>query len=209
MIQEDSKFINDLKKGKNLSFSIDNLHKIHAGIFYKVLHQYIPDRSDPLILNIKRDIINEIKYHIYIAALDFDYSKGVKFSTYLGNRVRWMCLNKINKLKSTPEIPVSFISNLGVKDKEAGSESLHGLNFNHSFVNDFSKREYFEEIFNSIFKQKDPRVKEIFNMRYNEGKNNKLTSWKKISKKMNLSIQGCINIHNTFLKKIKPQKYDK
>ena len=60
MIQEDSKFINDLKKGKNLSFSIDNLHKIHSCIFYKILHQYIPDRSDPLILNIKRDIINEM-----------------------------------------------------------------------------------------------------------------------------------------------------
>ena len=31
---------------------------------------------------------------------------------------------------------------------------------------------------------------------------NKLTPWRKISKKMNLSIQGCINIHNAALKKI-------
>ena len=68
-----------------------------------------------------------------------------------------MCLNKINKLKSTPEVAVSFINNLGLK--EDSQESLHGLNFNHSLNSDFSKREYFEEIFNSIFKQKDKRVK--------------------------------------------------
>ena len=206
-MKEDSELIKNLKNRINPSASLDELHKLHTGIFFKILHQYIPDNSAPLIMDIKKEITNEIKYHIYIAALDFDFDKNVKFSTYLGNRVRWMCLNKINKLKSTPEVAVSFINNLGLK--EDSQESLHGLNFNHSLSSDFSKREYFEEIFNSIFKQKDKRVKRIFNMRYKQGRNNKLTPWKNISKKMNLSIQGCINIHNSFLKKIKHQKYDK
>jgi hypothetical protein len=31
---------------------------------------------------------------------------------------------------------------------------------------------------------------------------NKLTPWRKISKEMDLSIQGCINIHNSALKTI-------
>jgi hypothetical protein len=38
-------------------------------------------------------------------------------------------------------------------------------------------------------------------MRYADKK--KLTPWKKIAKKLDLSIQGCINIHNNFLNKIK------
>ena len=38
-------------------------------------------------------------------------------------------------------------------------------------------------------------------MRYSNG--NKVTPWKKIAKKLDLSIQGCINIHNNYLKEIK------
>jgi hypothetical protein len=38
-------------------------------------------------------------------------------------------------------------------------------------------------------------------MRYFESK--KLTPWKKIAKKLDLSIQGCINIHNKHLTEIK------
>ena len=46
----------------------------------------------------------------------------------------------------------------------------------------------------------DIRVKKIFQLRYSGDK--KLTPWRKVSEKMNLSIQGCINIHNSALKKI-------
>ena len=38
-------------------------------------------------------------------------------------------------------------------------------------------------------------------MRYSGDK--KLTPWKKIAKKLDLSIQGCINIHNKHLTEIK------
>ena len=38
-------------------------------------------------------------------------------------------------------------------------------------------------------------------MRYQNGR--KLTPWKKIAKKLDLSIQGCINIHNKHLTEIK------
>ncbi len=40
-------------------------------------------------------------------------------------------------------------------------------------------------------------------MRYIIGKKNKVMPWKNIGKKMDLSIQGCINIHNSAIKKIK------
>ena len=48
---------------------------------------------------------------------------------------------------------------------------------------------------------KDERVKKIFKMRYKNG--TRLTPWKKIAKKLDLSIQGCINIHNKHLTEIK------
>jgi regulator of sigma D len=49
----------------------------------------------------------------------------------------------------------------------------------------------------------DKRVSKIFKLRYVDGKQNKLMPWKDISKKMNLSIQGCINIHNAAIKYIR------
>jgi len=62
-----------------------------------------------------------------------------------------------------------------------------------------------EELIKNIFKKidciKDARVKKIFTMRYKNGR--KLTPWKKIAKKLDLSIQGCINIHNKHLTEIK------
>jgi len=49
----------------------------------------------------------------------------------------------------------------------------------------------------------DKRVEKIFKMRYIIGKKNKVMPWKNIGQKMNLSIQGCINIHNSVIKSIK------
>ena len=46
----------------------------------------------------------------------------------------------------------------------------------------------------------DKRVWVIFNLRYIEGKKNTVMPWKNISEELNMSIQGCINIHDSALK---------
>ena len=63
------------------------------------------------------------------------------------------------------------------------------------------EKEDIEKIFSALDNVKDKRAKEIFKMRYYGGR--KLTSWKKIAKKLDISIQGCINIHNKHLTEIK------
>jgi hypothetical protein len=69
-----------------------------------------------------------------------------------------------------------------------------------------SKMEAFD-VFNSMLEQEnDPRVKKIIDIRYNTT-NNRLVPWRKASEELNLSIQGCINIHNKFIKKVK-HKFD-
>ena len=57
-----------------------------------------------------------------------------------------------------------------------------------------------KEFNEEISKHPDKRIQKIFSMRYSGNK--KLTPWRKISKSMNLSIQGCINIHNAALNSI-------
>jgi len=41
-------------------------------------------------------------------------------------------------------------------------------------------------------------------MRYGSG-NNKLTPWRSIAEELCMSIQGCINVHNRFINKVKKE----
>jgi len=54
-----------------------------------------------------------------------------------------------------------------------------------------------------ILKHQDERVKTIFYERYFCGERGKLKPWKQIAQKVNLSTQGCINVHNKTLKEFK------
>ena len=69
------------------------------------------------------------------------------------------------------------------------------------------KRQELKEILDKVMKivdtVPDDRIKTIFKLRYVEGKGNKVMPWKLISKSVGLSIQGCINAHNSMLKNIK------
>ena len=63
-------------------------------------------------------------------------------------------------------------------------------------------------MFNDMLeKESDPRVKKIIDIRYNTT-NNKLIPWRTASKELKMSIQGCINIHDKFIDKVKKQ-FDK
>ena len=46
-------------------------------------------------------------------------------------------------------------------------------------------------------------------MRYITGERNRVMPWKKISEELNMSIQGCINIHNSAIEKFKIELKDK
>ena len=54
-----------------------------------------------------------------------------------------------------------------------------------------------------ILRHSDYRVQTIFYERYFCGERGKLKPWKKIADKIELSTQGCINIHNRTLKEFK------
>ena len=86
--------------------------------------------------------------------------------------------------------------------------------FDCAFETQETKEKTDQSILNEIFSQldafEDKRIEKIFRIRY-LNKNKKLTPWRKIAKELDLSIQGCINIHNLAFKKLKKtyqKKYD-
>lgn len=181
--ENDLILINNIKNGVKKDSSLDILYSRHSGIFHKILNKYMPINTLE-----KQEIALECKYYIFLSALDFDESKKTKFSSYLGNRTRWMCLNFFQDQK---------------KNKHYSNISSNDLDSSECFLEKIEEEESILKIKHFLDSHPDERAKIIFNMRYFDTKNKKLTPWKKISKKMDLSVQGCINIHNNFIEKIR------
>ena len=166
----------------------------HSGIYIHMIKCY---GSKSLTNDQLHNLIEEKDYNIYKAALDFDESKS-KFSTYLANKTKYICLTektlnkKRNKSVAYDEIDFCQVS----EDPSPDSECLLNEGYNR--------------MINLILKHSDDRVKTIFYERYFCGEKGKLKPWKKIADKINLSTQGCINIHNKtlneFKKKIQNEK---
>lgn len=189
----DLELIKYIKESDTPDKYLNELYERHSGIYYRMINSYVPKNS---AFADKQELIDDAKYYVYCAALDYDETKKTKFSTYLGNKTRWMCLNKYNKSKRTGEIAQE-------------EEVLERLDYaNNNFMEIMINQELIDKIFKSIQDIGDERAYEIFTMRYIIGNKNKVMPWKEIGKKMNLSIQGCINIHNSFIKKIKSKKID-
>lgn len=165
---------------------LDVLIERHSALCVDIANKYMSSESNS---NLREDILRDKDYHIYQSALKFNKSKGAKFSTYLGNEVKWKCLNIFNK-----SIKRKFVS--------VDSDNIQYL----SLPQDKPRREsndIFELIINDTKKHPDSRVGKIFNLRYIVGKNNSVMPWKNISETIGMSIQGCINIHNSTIKNMK------
>lgn len=177
-----------IKKHHNADSYLRELVERHSGIYIDMINAYVPTNT---IFTNKDELIYDKEYNIYQAALKYDPTRGAKFSTYLGNETKWMCLNLYNKNRRHPEIPTE--------------ETLLDLN------QDFSKNEHelsikkelFSKIMELIKDYPDDRISKIFNMRYIEGSKNKVMPWKQVSEHIDMSIQGCINIHDSTITKLK------
>jgi RNA polymerase sigma factor (sigma-70 family) len=182
---KESECIENIKNNVLLEQSVIALYELHSNIYYKIIHKYF---NDSKFIDKKNELIKDCFYNIYFAAREFDSSKNTKFSSYLANKARWACLNFFNSEK---------------KKNKLSAQQEQSDKINNSLLKDLLSKERFNTIIEEINKDQDPRVEKIFKYRYFDCESNKLTSWKDVSSKLSLSVQGCINIHNKFLKKLK------
>ena len=178
--------LTDLIKAENDEGALEELISRHSGIYVDMLKKF---GMNCLTHNQVSDIMNDKDYVIYKAALEYDETKA-KFSTHLANKTKYMCLtqktkNKNNKISSNfDDVQFSQKDNSYTPDEECK-------------INDS-----FSRILNLINKHKDKRLKTIFHERYFCGRRGKLKPWKEVPRKLNISAQGCINIHNKAVKEI-------
>lgn len=182
----DIQLTNNIQKNINVEESLSALIDRHSGIFLDMVNSYIP--SDSPICD-KKEVIDELPYYVYKASKKYDNKKGTKFSTFLGNETRYMCLNLYNRNKKhlclSPEEELT--------EKELACTPFE----------EFFSKELVNKAFSVIETFPDKRISKIFSIRYLDSSTNKLTSWKVVGEKIGLSIQGCINIHDEALTRIK------
>jgi hypothetical protein len=183
---EDLELASNIKNDIDPEGSLIELVNRHSGIFYEIINKLVPKNSD---LCSRRDLFDDREIHIYNTALKYNPDKGTKFSTFLGNETKWLCLNAYNKAKrkymeTRPPEELDFLSKSG----------------SHDSIEDVS---LLNEIYFLINRHPDPRVATIFRMRYKEGDRHRCLSWNLIGEKVDLSIQGCINIHNQIIEDLK------
>jgi len=157
----------------------------HSGIYLNMIHSLIPENQSNFT---KSELIAEKDAFIYQCALDFNPKIKIKFSTFVGNRIKWKCLNLHNVARRRKQEPLETAP-------EPASFSCLYENVEASEL---------KNIINRVLKNyPDKRANKIFHLRYIDGQKNKVMPWRKIAKRLDMSIQGCINIHNKLIKTIK------
>jgi hypothetical protein len=186
----DNELVCNLQGGIDPEESLGELVQRHSGIFITMVNNYSPTHTSGIVSN-RRELLKDRNYYIYKAAIKYDENRNTKFSTHLGNETRWLCLNIYNKNKNSKEVYLD-ISNIANKEQSIPDENKVDL-------------EILSKIMSIINKDPDSRVSKIFKMRYIDGQKNSVMPWNKICKPLKLSIQGCINIHDKAINKIKKQ----
>ena len=169
MLADNENNIIDNVKVKSCNESLKVLIKNHSGICYNLIFKYkkyIHSKNCDF-----QDLIDQKDYFIYQAALQYDNTRNIKFSTWLGNYVKYQCLNcRRSKF------------NYCILDEDASSEidlSLQRDHESHALMMD--KVNKINDILNSL---EDKRIKNIYSLRY---QNNKKMTFKKISSEMGVS----------------------
>ena len=189
---EDQQLVENIKKDKKTEDCLQELIGRHTGIYLDIVNKYTQNGNTTN----KLDLIDEKDYNIYQAALKYKSDKGTKFPTFLGNETKWICLNKYNKKKKEPQLSIEDIKETEILSTKSNNLKKEDL-------------EVFSEAIKFSRNHKDKRVEKIFEMRYITGEKNRVMPWKKISEELDMSIQGCINIHNSAVEKFKIELKDK
>ena len=164
-------------KSKNCNDSFIKLSSSYENFYFSIAKKYTPAL---LKMGMNKDDIKSEQYYIlYKAISSFDAKQKTKFSTWFCNCSRYHFLNYINSNKKyvvSEEKTIDFFNNkdlLLVVDKNCDM-----LDYLNSLLSSF----------------KDKRVYDVYKLRYFSD-NEKLTTWNNIAKKLGMSTQTAINLH--------------
>ena len=167
--------------------ALNALIERHSGICVDMINSFLSKNYNN---SLREELIKEKDYLIYSSALKYKTSKGAKFSTFLANCIKWKCLNIFNKDKRRQAVPVD-------------DDKIEYLSYSNKSSTSHQDIDIYSNIINQSQKHPDKRIRRIFYLRYEKGNNNSVMPWRMISGELDMSIQGCINLHNSAIQQFK------
>ena len=153
-ILSDLQLINNIKQKKKVDECLQELIDRHSGIYLDIVNSFLKNCNND---SLKNEIINDKEYAIYNSVLKYDENRGTKFSTFLGNEAKWMCLNASNKNKKYVELNDSTYNFENLQD----DSEIHFSQFKDQILKEFKHQ---------ISQHPDKRIQKIFSMRYSGNK---------------------------------------
>lgn len=164
---------------KQCDKSLTELVNRHSGMIFNIGKKYCQS------CNLDINELNDNKYWIiFNAAKSFNSDKGSKFSTWLGNQIRFFCLNYKNK--NSKLVPIEdqhlefFINNVNIKN------------------NKNNQKEQVDTIIDLFNQISDPNTKNAIYYRYFHNKD-RILNYSEIAKILNVTPQTVLNWHNKFI----------
>jgi len=167
----------------------------YENAFYKICQKYTPALINAGVC--PQDIYDEKNMIILNCVKSFKTSKKTKLSTWICNYARYLCLNSINARKALIAVDNEELTKI-VNERSCFTE----------YKTKKSVTEDLDYVYNLLNQIKDKRILKIIELRHLQ-ENKK--EWKYIAKKMNISAQTAINLHerglNLIRKKIKSKEH--
>ena len=164
-------------KNDNCSDSFKELSSGYDNFYFSIAKKYV---YTLMKMGMSReDIKLEKDFILYKAVSSFDSNRDTKFSTWFCNCARYHFLNYINSNKKYIRADEKTIDFLNIKDTASSLDKDNDL------------IDYLKSL---LLLFKDDRVCEVYKLRYFSD-NEKLTTWGVIAKKLNMSTQTAINLH--------------
>jgi len=158
--------------------SLKELVDRHSGMIFNIGKKYCSS------CNLDINELNDNRYWIiFNAAKSYNSEKGSKFSTWLGNQIRFFCLNFKNKnsrLVPIEDQHLEFFVNNSRKDNENNQKELV-----HTII----------DLFNEI---SDPNTKNAIYYRYFHNKE-RILNYSEIAEILKVTPQTVLNWHNKFI----------
>ena len=92
----DEELVHLIKNEESTEKCLDILIERHSGLCIDMINSYMSKNYND---SMRQELIKQKDSQIYSSAMTYDASKNSKFSTYLGNQIKWKCLNIYNKDK--------------------------------------------------------------------------------------------------------------
>lgn len=173
---KDLDLVNKIKQD-NCNESFEKLSGSYDNFYFSIARRY----SQTLIKMgmSKEEIKTEKDFILYKAIQSFDAKQKTKFSTWFCNCARYHFLNYINSNKK-------YVLNEGFGvDVHLNKDILCTTDKNTDMY------DYLSSLLSSF---KDSRINEVYRLRYFSNSSKPIT-WNKIAKKLNISTQTAINLH--------------